>query len=607
MSNSQNTSLINISTLESEYQTLLNQYEQAYQFYINVLNKYEQNAVSNYELLKTSNGSSNTYCRGDGWNQPGWPKMVGYYPKEQCQALCEENPYCGGFDITRKDKNGNYDCALYNISNLSPVYSPEGYGCYKKKNFNAPYKQTIQKFSYAIVGIGTDGLDYYRPHLNAPWQRLNNDTGRDLICCAVNPVNNNFFIANKSFNCAYKKKYSDYTFTAIPGSCCEKGISISPDGKFIVMIGAYDNQLYGCPLDGFITGAPHYLENNPNQWEYCKAVAISPQGQVFVVGSDSSLYMKDSYLTLKTTLWKYVSGSCCLIALSFAPDGTLVGVGTDGQLWTKQPDNGYTGNWTLVPNSGNVISIGIINTSTTEINTVYPQQTTISNNNQIADFVSLKGRNYWGSGSLKQSQVQSIEDCKSMCASDMNCTGATFNSDRNYCYTRTGEGDLVTGNSNDYALIPAKRQALLSLQIINNKLLNVVQQLNLEFKKLEPKVEQNQQNKNKKQKILLDNYSKLLEEQQIIDDSLNDYQSLEKENENHYLLVNQKHIVFKFWALFAFILLAIIFKVVFKIEGYSFIFLIITILVVMILLSIDWWSLIPIVFLPLLIKMIYFP
>jgi hypothetical protein len=606
MSNSENTSLINISTLENEYKILLNQYEQSYQLYINVLNKYQQNAVSNYDLLKTSNGSSNTYCRGEGWNQSGWPKMVGYYPKEQCQALCDENPYCGGYDIARKDNNGNYDCALFNIANLSPVYSPEGYGCYKKKNFNAPYKQTIQKFSYGIVGIGTDGKDYYRPNLNVSWNKLNNDTGGDLIACAFNPANNMYFGITKSAGAVYKNSFNDYTFTALVNSCCIIDLAVSYDGQYGVVVDTA-NKLWAGTMTTFMNQTGFTPAVNPNQWEYCKAVAISPQGQVFVVGGDNSLYMKPSYLTLKTTLWKYIPGSCCLKSLSFAPDGLMVGVGTDGQLYTKLPDNEYTGNWTLVPNSGNVISIAIINTSTTGINTIYPPQATISNNNKIAEFVSLQGRSYWGSGSLKQGQVQSIEDCKSMCASDMNCTGATFQSDRNYCYTRTGEGDIVIGNSNDYALIPAKRQALLTLQIINNKLLNVVQQLNLEFKKLEPKVEQNQQDKNKKQKILLDNYTKLLEEQKIIDDNLNEFQTLEKENENYSLIVNQKNILFKFWSLFAIILLAIIFKVVFKIEGYSFLFLIITVLVVMILLSLDWWSLLPIVFIPLLIKMIYFP
>jgi hypothetical protein len=606
MSNSQNTSLINISTLENEYKTLLNQYEEAYQFYINVLNKYQQNAVSNYELLKTSNGSSNTYCRGDGWNQSGWPKMVGYYPKEQCQALCDENPYCGGYDISRRDRNGNYDCALFNIANLIPQPSSDGtnYGCYKKKNFNAPYKETIQRFSYGIVGIGLDGKDYYRPHLNAPWQRLNNDTAGNLIACAFNPANNMYYAITTSNLIVYKRSYTDYTFTEIPGSCCENDIAFSPDGSVAVMIGTGDKVLWSAPGTNLSGDSP---ANNPNQWEYCKAVAISPQGQVFHVGTDNSLYMKDSYLTLKTTLWKSVANSCCVKSISFAPDGTLVGVGTDGQLYTKTPNNDYGGNWTLVPNSGAVKSIAIINTSTTAINTVYPPQTTVTNNNQIADFAQLKGRNYWGSGPLKQGIVQSMEDCETMCASDMNCTGATFNSDRNYCYTRAGEGDLVSGQSSDYALIPAKRQALLTLQIINNKLLIVVQKLNLEFKKLEPKVQENQQDKNNKQKILIDNYSKLLEEQQTIYDNLNDYQSLEKEYENHTLMVNKENILFKFWTLFAVILLAIIFKVVFKIEGSSFLFLIITVLVVMLLLSLDWWSLIPIVFLPLLFKMIYFP
>jgi hypothetical protein len=47
--NSKNTLLINISTLESEYKKLINEYEEAYQYYINILNKYGKTQLSNYK------------------------------------------------------------------------------------------------------------------------------------------------------------------------------------------------------------------------------------------------------------------------------------------------------------------------------------------------------------------------------------------------------------------------------------------------------------------------------------------------------------------------------------------------------------------------------
>lgn len=599
-----NTSLIKITTLEKEYKILLGQYDSAYKNYINILNKNKGSVESNYQLLKDANGSSNTYCRGEGWNQNGWPKIAGYFPKEQCQALCDEDPYCSGYDLARKDKNGNYDCALFNISNYTPQTSPEAYGCYKKKIFEKPSQITTTITGYGIVGIGTDGKDYFKPSLTEPWQRLPNDTGGDLIACAFNPANNMYFGITKSAGAVYKNSFKDYTFAALVNSCCIIDLAVSYDGQYGVVVDTA-NQLWSGTMTTFMNQTGFTPAVNPNQSEYCRAVAISPQGQVFVVGSDNFLYMKDSYLTLKTTLWRQVPSSCCLISLSFAPDGTMIGVGTDKQLYTKSPNNGYTENWTLIPSSCCVISIATIKTSKTTTTTNIPKQFQSSNNN-LNEFLELQGQNYWGTAPLNQGTVDSLEQCETMCASDMNCTGATFQSDRNYCYTRTGQGNIIPGKPTDYALIPEKRQALLNLQMLNNKLLNIIQQINIEFTKIKPEVNQEQIEKNAKKMILNNNYAALLNEQQIITDNLNDYVNLEIENENHSLMTNQKNILLKFWSFFALILLAITFKFVFKVEGSSLIFLIITFLMIVIFLSLNWWSLIPVLFLPLLIKMIYF-
>ena len=98
-----------------------------------------------------------------------------------------------------------------------------------------------------------------------------------------------------------------------------------------------------------------------------------------------------------------------------------------------------------------------------------------------------------------------------------------------------------------------------------------------------------------------------MEEKDDIMTSLQDYENLEKEYEDNSLSVNRENILYKFWSLLAILLLAITFKVIFKVNGSSFIFLIFTVLAVIISLSFDWWSLIPIILLPFLFKMIYYP
>jgi hypothetical protein len=118
---------------------------------------------------------------------------------------------------------------------------------------------------------------------------------------------------------------------------------------------------------------------------------------------------------------------------------------------------------------------------------------------------------------------------------------------------------------------------------------------------------EDQAEKNRKQTELNVAYAKLLEQHGVIKNHLREYGTLEIEYENNVLMVNQHNILYKFWSVFALVVLAITFKLVFKIKGSSLIFFMITVLLIVIFLSLDWWSLIPIVLLPLLFKMIYYP
>jgi hypothetical protein len=320
---------------------------------------------------------------------------------------------------------------------------------------------------------------------------------------------------------------------------------------------------------------------------------------------------KASYLDLSSENWEGpLTNSCCIRSITFAPDGTMIAIGTDNGIYSKPPDNNYTNPWntvTLANDSINVVSIASINTSATQTSTVVPTQIKASNNNALAEFSAIPGKNYWGASALKEGAVSSLQDCETMCASDINCSGATFQSDKNYCYTRTGESELVTGKDTDYALIPQIRQSLLALNDLNIKLLDLNQQITAELVNLYPIAKQDQADKNEKQRELNETYAKLLGEKGIINDNLQQYQTLEQEYENNSLMVNQHNLLLKFWSIFALVLLAITFKIVFNIQGSSFIFLMITVLLIAIFLSLDWWSLIPVILLPLLFKLIYYP
>lgn len=609
---SENQSLLKIETLEKDYSNTLVQYQQEYTNYINLLTSDEKTGVSNYDQVIGSGGN----CTGStGWFPDGmWQKDPGNYPSDQCAALCDENPYCAGYNLLGpNDANGNPSCSIFADVGAYTQNNNNGLGCYKKKSFTAPTTTTVNTTSLKILGVGVDGLDYVKNSPSDPWQRLNNDTGGDLVSCAINPANGMYFVVNKSNLGAYKNSYTDYSFTGLPNSCCYTDLAISPDGQYGV-ITATDGKLWSGTMTALMNQTGFTPVTNPNGtiYENIISLAISPDGMVYGVGTDYQIYTKPSYLGLQTENWTGPqANSCCVTSITFAPDGTFIGIGTDGKLYSKSPGNNYEGAWTPDMNVENdpikVKSIATLNTSSSTTSTNIPTQVQASNNNALAEFTSSQGRNFWGASALNEGPAASLEDCETMCASDINCSGATYQGDKNYCYTRTGEGELVSGEENDYALIPQIRSSLMILQNLNTQLLNLNTQIESEMTSLYPIAKADLAAKNEKQRELNQWYLQLLEEQALIAEKLGEYETLEQEYDNNSLMVNQQNLLLKFWSIFAIVVLAILFKVIFKVQGTSFIFLFLTVLLILIFLSLDWWSLIPIILLPLLFKMIYFP
>lgn len=594
--------LISILSLEKQYQQTLNQYEQAYQTYINLLSNNLQTVVSDYDKI----AGPGSVCSGSStWFPDGmWEKDAGYLPEDQCRVLCDENPYCSGYNLGAKKTNGTFSCKLFAETNTQVTNQANANGCYRKKQFVKPSTVTTTIQGYGIIGIGLDGKDYYKPSLTDSWQRLNNDYGNDLIACAVNPANNKYYILNTKKEIYTKNSYTDYGSIYIPGSCCEISMTFSPDGSISLMVGT-DGNIWKAPANNLSNDTPFL---RPKSGHTCISVAINPNGKVFYVSSDFGVYTNNSSYNNPSENWTLITHSCCVKSIAFAPDGTMIGVGTDNKLYTKQPNDNYSGFWVQVPGGACcVTSIATIRNSTTSSSTNIPSQFRATSNNKVAEFISIPGKNYWGKAPLSQGQVNSIQDCENMCASDINCSGATFQSSNKVCFTRTGMSEVVNGQSSDYALIPQVRQMLNTLKNLNDQLLNINQQIDTQIQALYPIAQQDQIKKNAKQLELNDNYAKLMEEKADILTSLQDYENLEKEYEDNSLNVNRENILYKFWSLFAILLLAITFKVIFKVNGSSFIFLIFTVIAIIITLSFDWWSLIPIILLPFLFKMIYYP
>jgi hypothetical protein len=182
-------------------------------------------------------------------------------------------------------------------------------------------------------------------------------------------------------------------------------------------------------------------------------------------------------------------------------------------------------------------------------------------------YAVLQGRTFWGTGGIKQGSAETVEDCESMCSSDLKCSGAIFNSDKKYCWTRSGEGDLKSGQDNDYALIPQSKQSLIVLKNLNTKLLDINKEIKNEMQRLIPAAQSALLQKDGKQEELNQSYASLLSEQMQLEIMLKEYETIEEELSNNELYVNQQNASVKFWLLLALIIMVLTAKQMTGLDG----------------------------------------
>jgi hypothetical protein len=172
-------------------------------------------------------------------------------------------------------------------------------------------------------------------------------------------------------------------------------------------------------------------------------------------------------------------------------------------------------------------------------------------------FTALKGRTWWGTGGLSEGAVNSQEECEDMCANSSECSGATFNSVKRYCWTRTGDIGISAGTDSDYALITQQKAALSVMKTLNERLLEINNQITSELQSINPQVKEQYEEKNQKHQELSSSYNHLLEQKIEIDKQLQEYYSIEQEENNQSIFVIQQNVSYRFWVLITCLVLLI--------------------------------------------------
>lgn len=141
-------------------------------------------------------------------------------------------------------------------------------------------------------------------------------------------------------------------------------------------------------------------------------------------------------------------------------------------------------------------------------------------------YAEIKGRAFWGTKPLSEQTAETLEQCKSVCSSLSNCTGATFNKDKKYCWLRSGDGSIVDGQKGDIALIPEKVRLMKVMQNFANQLTSINEKILQGMAAETPALEEEKKESQQQVQLLKKNYNNLVKERNHIETELSKYEDV---------------------------------------------------------------------------------
>jgi len=184
------------------------------------------------------------------------------------------------------------------------------------------------------------------------------------------------------------------------------------------------------------------------------------------------------------------------------------------------------------------------------------------------DFVILEGKTYWGSAGLKEGSANTAEECKAMCSTDPKCSGATFKGKSKYCWTRSGEGEIMASSSKqDYAIITEIYQSASILYSLNIKTLDIIAKIKQINQQNQQLAQKNQTEQTVNGANLNTKYNLLLAQNKEIKEILQQYQTVEEDKMNTTLKVRQHSLHYKIYVIICILLAYLTFTVIFDISN----------------------------------------
>lgn len=166
------------------------------------------------------------------------------------------------------------------------------------------------------------------------------------------------------------------------------------------------------------------------------------------------------------------------------------------------------------------------------------------------------GRSWW---MMSQKQPETMQDCIALCNSSPDCTGANFVS--NKCSIRTGDSPLVTSSPNSYAIIPKEKQLLLNMEDINKQMININAKIENIITTKTHVYEKTNKESELKNKELIANYEKLLDERRSIVEKLNEYEYLDNTENEKQIITTKNYYTYILLTILAVVVIILFYKI----------------------------------------------
>lgn len=187
----------------------------------------------------------------------------------------------------------------------------------------------------------------------------------------------------------------------------------------------------------------------------------------------------------------------------------------------------------------------------------------ISGNDLSNNMVQIQGNQYLGTSTLSQNNSSTVDQCQASCASTPGCSGATFNG-KNYkqpmCLLRSGDGDIVNGLPDDYAIVPKGKQLLLIVQKINIQLSDINSQIQKKSTSAGPIYDKLNQEKATENTNLNNQFKQLSLEREKINKLLLEYQTLDQTQVEGNIVTTKNYYTYILLCIVSILVLVLLFK-----------------------------------------------